>query len=112
MYEYEARITNVVDGDTFDFVIDLGFGITYSSRLRLYGVDTPEVRGEEKKEGLVVKDYVESLFEIQPEVTLRTKKWQGKYGRYVAEVILKDHYTHKNLGERLVFMGMAKKVDY
>ncbi len=48
MYNYNAKITNVVDGDTFDFEIDLGFGITYKNRLRLYGVDTPEVRGSER----------------------------------------------------------------
>jgi len=111
MYEYKAKITNVVDGDTYDFEIDLGFGITYKNRLRLYGVDTPEVRGSERKEGLRVKAFVKQLIEGK-EVTLTTRKWKGKYGRYIASVLIHDDFTHPDLADRLVVLKMAKKVDY
>ncbi len=113
VFEYYAKITNVVDGDTFDFEIDMGFGITYTSRLRLYGVDTPEMRGPEKEEGEKVKQYVIGrLFNKQ--VQLITKKWKGKYGRFVAEVYVfgKDEVTGVNLAEELIDLGMAKRVDY
>ena len=44
MYEYNAKVTHVVDGDTMDLAIDLGFDIVYNSRIRLYGINTPESR--------------------------------------------------------------------
>jgi len=110
-YKYNAVITNVVDGDTFDFEIDLGFGITYSNRLRLYGVNTPEVRGSEKKEGLRVKRFVKKLIENKP-VTLYTRKWKGKYGRYIASVTIGNNPYKDDLAEILVSKGMAKRVDY
>ncbi len=101
-----------MDGDTLDFVIDLGFGITYSDRLRLYGVDTPEVRGKEKKEGLIVKEFVSNIFEIDPNVKLVTRKWKGKYGRYVCDVYYRKEERLQNLAGVLVNNGMAKEVDY
>ena len=114
MYNYKAKITNVVDGDTFDFEIDLGFGITYASRLRLYGVDTPEVRGSEREEGLRVKAHVKQLIEGK-QVGLTTRKWKGKYGRYIADVYpwgYGDEYDMWSLSRYLVEKGMARKVDY
>jgi len=112
MHEYEAIIYNVVDGDTMDFEIDLGFGIRYDGRLRLWGVDTPEVRGDEREEGLRVKAYVKELCEGQ-DVILKTKKWQGKYGRYVAAVWIKGLVGNGyDLGSHLVQKGMAKVVNY
>jgi len=95
-----------------DFEIDLGFGIRYDGRLRLAGVDTPEVRGAEKEEGLKVKAYVKDLVEGH-EVRLITEKWKGKFGRYIASVIYKkEDGSDENLSQRLVQLGMAKVVDY
>ena len=114
MYEYKALITNVVDGDTYDFVIDLGFGITYKDRLRLYGVDTPEKRGLERPEGLAVTEQVKKLIEGK-EVRLISHKWKGKYGRFVAQVMVQqDDIEHPefDLATYLFNKGMAKKVDY
>ena len=113
MYEYKALITNVVDGDTYDFQIDLGFGITYNDRLRLYGVDTPEVRGVERPQGLAVTEQVKKLIEGK-EVLLKSKKWKGKYGRFVAQVMFytDTEFDPLDLGNYLLNKGMAKKVDY
>jgi len=122
LYEYKALIYNVVDGDTMDFEIDLGFGIRYEGRLRLYGVNTPEVRGPEKERGLIVKEYVRDLLEGH-EVVLQTVKWKGKYGRYIAKVMFEERIstgdsgtipvtTLTNLSDHLVHKGMAKYVDY
>lgn len=114
MFDYKAKITNIVDGDTLDFEIDLGFGITYNNRLRLYGIDTPEIRGKEREAGLIVKNYVENLL-LNKEVYLETVKEKGKFGRYIAKVIFYN-YSYPNeetdLSQHLIEKGMAKKVDY
>lgn len=83
-YIYKAMVTNVVDGDTIDVEIDLGFQISTVQRLRLMGIDTPEIRGPEKKEGLKVKQYVKDLIEGK-EILIETHK-VGKFGRYVVDI--------------------------
>jgi len=93
MFEYNCKVIKVVDGDTVDVDIDLGFGVWLKKqRVRLYGIDTPESRTkdlEEKKCGLFAKDYlVNSLGE---EAVLRTRKdGKGKYGRILGEFIVYD----------------------
>jgi micrococcal nuclease len=84
LYEYRARIVDVYDGDTFTFEVDLGFSITVKEKLRLFGINTPEVRGSDKIYGKEVRDYVRDLI-LNKEVTIRVYK-KGKFGRYVAEV--------------------------
>lgn len=90
MYEYKAIITNVVDGDTFDMDIDLGFHIHIHERVRLLGVDTPEKFGEEKELGLIVKQYAESKF-LNKEVIIKSEKADvaattDSFGRWLARV--------------------------
>lgn len=106
MYNYKAEIISVYDGDTFTFKVDLGFSITITEKLRLYGVNTPEVRGKEKLEGKRVRDYVRELI-LGRTVMIKVYK-KGKYGRYIAKVILDDY----DLSEHLVSLGMAKFVNY
>ena len=63
LYFYNAEVTKIVDGDTIDVIIDLGFNIWIKERLRLYGLNTPETRTkdlEEKEKGLKAKKYVEN----------------------------------------------------
>jgi micrococcal nuclease len=87
MYEYVVKkITNVVDGDTIDVDIDLGFSISFSSRVRLAGIDTPESRTSDKFEkalGLEAKDYLKKKLKDATTVTIRTEKLDSseKYGR-------------------------------
>ena len=93
MYEYKSRVTKVVDGDTVDVDIDLGFSIILSNqRIRLAGIDTPESRTrdlEEKKFGLLAKEMVESYCPIGSTVTLRTSKDErGKFGRILGDFII------------------------
>lgn len=73
MYEYKAKILNVVDGDTFDMDIDLGFNIHIHERVRLLGIDTPEKFGKEKPLGLQVKQYAIDQFEGK-DVVIRSEK--------------------------------------
>jgi len=95
LYLYKAKIVGVYDGDTYTALVDLGFGITTQMKLRAFGIDTPEMRGDEKIEGKRVRDYVRNLI-LSKEVVIRTvKDKKGKYGRYLAEVFFK-FYTDDN----------------
>lgn len=85
MYQYIAVVDRVVDGDTYDLVIDVGFYIKLTARIRLRGVNTPEVRGEEREAGLAAKVFVEARLPPGQRVLVDTYK-VGKFGRYIADV--------------------------
>lgn len=85
MYRYRAIVQRVVDGDTYDLVIDVGFYMTLTTRVRLRGVDTPEVRGESRAAGLVASAWVKERLPEGCAVLVRTYK-MGKFGRYIADV--------------------------
>lgn len=86
-YSYRCNVVRVVDGDTIDVDIDLGFAITARKRLRLYGVNTWETRGAERPRGLLAKEYVETLLLSVKEVWVQTlMDAEGKYGRLLAWV--------------------------
>jgi len=93
MYEYKAQCVDVVDGDTIDVVVDLGFHIQREIRLRLLGVDTHETYGvshdsEEYRRGKREAEFVEEWLgdaEGDWPILIQTEK-KGKYGRYLAEI--------------------------
>ena len=102
MFEYSCRIVRVVDGDTVDVDIDLGFDLWLKKqRIRLYGVDTPESRTrdlEEKKYGLAAKDFVEKHLPVGSKQTLRTKlDDRGKFGRILGEFVLSSQWEGKEI---------------
>jgi len=95
MHEYRCTIRRVVDGDTVDVDIDLGFGIwVRNERVRLYGIDTPESRTrdlEEKKCGIYAKQCVETFMPVDSTQILKTHKDKvGKYGRILGEFVVYD----------------------
>lgn len=102
MYEYKARVVNVVDGDTVDAVIDLGFKVAVSQRLRLDRIDTPE-RGEPGY--LEAKTFVYDML-YDKEITLKTYK-VSKWGYYLADIFLQG----KSVSDALVNAGLAKHYD-
>ena len=90
MYTYKCTLTKVVDGDTIDVDIDLGFGVWMrKQRIRLYGIDTPESRTrdlEEKKYGLAAKMFL-TKWTNSGDLTLKTfKDGKGKFGRILGEI--------------------------
>ena len=108
MYEYNCEVTRIVDGDTVDVIIDLGFDISYKSRVRLYGIDTPESRTrnkDEKVRGLMSKQYlVDELSKGQ--VVIKTyKDKKGKFGRVLGEMYVAD----RNINLMMVDDYMAVK---
>jgi micrococcal nuclease len=94
MFEYYVKqVTNVVDGDTIDVVIDLGFDISFTSRVRLAGIDTPESRTKDKAEktlGLESKKYLADRIKTAKNVVIRTEKINSseKFGRILGWLYL------------------------
>ena len=85
------KITKIVDGDTIDVLLDMGFDIKYKSRVRLFGIDTPESRTrnkEEKVRGLLSKVYLKEALKKAKKLTIKTHKGSetGKFGRILGEI--------------------------
>jgi len=118
-YFYRAKAIKVIDGDTIDFSIDLGFKVFVKERIRLAGINTPETFGvlkesEEYKIGMKAKERVISLLfdenQNPIEIILETNKDKTeKYGRYIAWVHLNDGTI---LNELLVSEELAERVKY
>jgi micrococcal nuclease len=120
MYEYFVKeVKSVVDGDTIDVVLDLGFNILYAQRVRLAGIDTPESRTKDRAEkalGLEAKDYLKKKLAGAKTVVIRTEKLDSseKYGRILGWLyvdgsgesinnqMIEDGYAWGYLGETKV----------
>jgi micrococcal nuclease len=111
MFEYRVKqVTKVVDGDTIDVDIDLGFSISYSQRLRLAGIDTPESRTTDKFEktlGIESKDYLKHKLKDAKDIVVKTEKPDSseKYGRILGWVYV-DGNT-KSINEQMIEDGYA-----
>lgn len=111
LYTYKvSHIHSVYDGDTCTVDIDLGLNIIIrKEKIRLFGIDTPELRGvsdEEKERGRQARDWLREHLDAAEEVLIRTHKDKsGKYGRLLGELIADG----KNLNTALVDQGMAKE---
>jgi len=115
MYEYNAYVTRVVDGDTFDAIVDLGFHVSVNLRFRLADVDTPEIFHPscpaERIHGYEAKAFVENRI-LNKNIVVQTKK-TGKYGRWIAHVIeLIDDENPPSLSEQLIEAGLEKRDSY
>ena len=116
---YSAKLVRVVDGDTADAMIDLGFNTWVKKRIRFFGVDTWESRTrnlEEKKKGLAAKEYVKDLLENSDEGKFLLKSHGvGKYGRVLGELFVKGSESSvnellKENGHAYEYHGEKKKV--
>ena len=115
MYEYKVtRLLGVIDGDTIDVQIDLGFDVSFTSRVRLNGIDTPESRTtdlNEKKYGLEAKDWLKHRLETAKKIVIRTEKPDSseKYGRILGTLVIDDQPV--SLNEQLIKAGYAWAYD-
>lgn len=111
MYEYRVKkVINVVDGDTIDVEIDLGFSIFYTQRVRLAGIDTPESRTKDKLEkelGKESKDYLAAAIKSASNIIIKTEKPDSseKYGRILGWVYLDG--SAKSINETMIDEGYA-----
>ncbi len=106
MYEYKATVTKVYDGDTITVDFDLGFGILIrKQKIRLLGINTPEVRGPEKPQGIISRNALRQRI-LGKVVTIKTSKdKKGKYGRWLGEVYIEE----ENINQWLITEGYAKE---
>jgi micrococcal nuclease len=108
MYIYNAKCERVVDGDTIDATIDLGFDTWKRIRIRLVGINAPESRTrdlEEKALGLAAKDYVINILKEHDNNFILHSQGVGKYGRCLGNIFLGD----TNLNDLLVSEGHANE---
>jgi micrococcal nuclease len=108
-YLYKATVTNIVDGDTIDAVVDMGFRLKSELRLRLLGVNTPELHSKDLAERTAAqnaKKYVDSTV-LGKEVVIRTEKADA-FGRYLADVFyVNSAGLQRNLNDDLISLGFA-----
>ena len=107
MYEYRCKVVKVIDGDTVDVDIDLGFGVwLHKERVRLYGIDTPESRTrdlEEKKYGLAAKEFLTKMLDDEVGIILKTHKdAEGKFVRILGELWRTTEYGDQSINQYLV----------
>ena len=115
MFEYKCVITKIIDGDTVDVDIDLGFDCWLrKQRIRLYGIDTPESRTRDKQEkryGLAAKKFVMDFIPVGSSAILKTKE-KGKYGRYLGDMKVGSKWLCKALLDNhhaVKYFGQSKK---
>ena len=112
MYEYGCKVTRVVDGDTIDVDLDLGFDIIYKCRVRLYGIDTPESRTrnkDEKVRGKLAAKFLQDAISNGKNVILQTqlKDSKGKFGRVLASVFVDGI----NINQQMVTNHLAVRYE-
>lgn len=116
MYEYACTVERVVDGDTIDVTLDLGFSVSYKSRVRLYGIDTPESRTrnkDEKARGKLASAFLSKAIELADQVVIRTelKDSRGKFGRVLGTVICDGEDVNQGMvdgGFAVKYYGQSK----
>ena len=99
MFEYKLKVTRVVDGDTVDGLIDLGFNTFVKKRIRLYGINAPETRtrdAEEKKKGIECKKRISDIIQDQENEVILKSHGVGKFGRCLGEL---SYMTEDEEGE-------------
>ena len=102
-YCYKATCVSVYDGDTVTLDISLGFGVTMREKIRLLGINTPEVRGKERELGLISRDRLRELIDYKDVIIVTHKDKGGKYGRLLATIYLDG----VNINQQLVDEGLA-----
>ena len=120
MYEYRCKIVKIIDGDTVDVDIDLGFGVWLKKeRIRLYGIDTPESRTSDKEEkvyGLLAKEFLTNMLNDENGIVLKTKMDEvGKFGRILGELWRTTNYADRSINQYLIdkhhaveYLGQSK----
>ena len=109
LYHYKAEVIDIYDGDTIRANLDLGFGfVWHEMKFRLHGLDAPEVRGEERHDGLIARDALRVKLAGQDVVIETIKDKTGKYGRYLAIIWVGE----ENINQWLIDQGYAVAKEY
>jgi len=114
LYVYRAKVLSVYDGDTIHVDIDLGLSTWIKNeKLRLARINAPELKGDERPAGLLARDFLREKI-ADKEILIETvKDKKGKYGRYIAELWLKNSTeTYENINDLMVTSGHAEYKEY
>ncbi|GBD94460.1 hypothetical protein BMS3Abin05_02069 [bacterium BMS3Abin05] len=113
LYHYRGRVVSVYDGDTIHVDIDLGlYTWRKNEKIRLARINAPELRGSSREKGVQSRDFLRELI-LDKAVLVQTQKdRRGKWGRFVAEIWIKENDQWVNVNDRLVQKGFAEYVDY
>lgn len=109
MYQYKASVSRIIDGDTIEVIIDLGFGLKMRQIVRLAKIDAPEVVGVNRAAGQAAKDFLAGLIGPGSPVNLVTEKPKDKYGRYLAWVY--RPYDEESINYAMIEAGHAKGTE-
>jgi|TARA_R100001082_G_scaffold29769_1_gene14928 micrococcal nuclease len=117
MYEYSCKVERVVDGDTVDVILDLGFDILYRCRVRLYGIDTPESRTrnlDEKARGKMAGAFLKDAIDSGKKVVIQTKlkDSKGKFGRVLGDVVVDEVNINQEMIKNyyaVAYFGQSKE---
>ena len=112
-YEYDAKLIRVIDGDTVDAMIDLGFDVWVKKRIRLYGINAPETRTknlEEKEQGFVTKDRLQELLDTVNGNFILVSQGVGKYGRCLG-ILLIGEQGEIHINDLLLSEGLVEKYE-
>ena len=115
--KYEAFVQSVYDGDTITVKVSLGFGIKLSDqKIRLIGINAPEMKGDEKENGKITRDYVKEKINNKKihlyTIPHKDSEKKGKYGRWLAYVCFFENEEEINLNSVLVEKELAKETNY
>lgn len=110
-YIYDAYVTAVYDGDTITVDIDLGLDIFLKNqKIRLFGIDAPEVRGKDKDAGIYVRDWLR-LFILDKHIVINTiKDSKGKYGRYLGTIFTDD--SKNSINDEMISLRLVERKTY
>ena len=108
--KYEAELIKIVDGDTIDAIIDIGFDIYLKKRIRLWGINAPETRSKDKnevKQGKKAKRRLKQILDASNGKFTVIIHGRGKFGRYLGEIYVEEH--EKSVNKTLIIEGLAKE---
>tara|TARA_R100000808_G_C2140225_1_gene148036 strand:+ start:1102 stop:1458 length:357 start_codon:yes stop_codon:yes gene_type:complete len=111
MWEYRVKVLRVIDGDTIDVSVDLGFFTHRNIRVRMYGINTPECRTRdhhEKKRGMAAKVILMKLLDEADEVIMKSHGI-GKFGRCLGEIFVMKDGEKRDVGKHLIAAGLAEE---
>ncbi len=109
LYKYRARVRSVYDGDTIRLDIDLGLKVwIYNEPVRLYGINAPELRGSQKEQGILARDYLKEQIDGRDVFIQTLRDRRGKYGRWLACISLDGI----DINRKMVESGHAVWANY
>jgi len=110
MIKYPAKLVKIIDGDTIDAIIDIGFDISIKKRIRLWGINAPETRSKDKsevKKGKKTKRRLKEILDLSDGKFDIIFHGRGKFGRYLGEIFVKQY--DKSINQLLIIEGLAKE---